>query len=96
MIEAMYNIWKANFEPINKKQMKVLMNLLIFKTDVNTKENARYLYPVLNEHPAITSWSVDFEDIDKVLRIETTGSLSENEVISIMANSGFKCEVLTH
>ncbi len=50
--------------------------------------------PVLDSHPFITRWTIDTEDIDKVLKVETKGNLSENNMINLLKSSGFDCEVL--
>ncbi len=70
------------------------MQLLLFRTDIQTRKEAKTLKPVFKRHPIITRWSIDTEDIDKVLRIEASGSLTENEVIRLMQTCGFHCEAL--
>ncbi len=57
------------------------MNLLIFRTDVKTKNKVNVVKPIFNNHPIIKNWSIDTEDIDKVLRIEVAGTLAESDVI---------------
>ncbi len=49
---------------------------------------------IFNNHPFISDWSIDTEDIDNVLRIEATRMLNENEIITQMRTNGFYCEVL--
>ena len=70
------------------------MNLLIFRTDIKTKEEVKVINNPLTNHPQIDSWSIDMEDIDKVLRIEAQADLAEHEVISLVKTYGFECEVL--
>ncbi|MDN5215530.1 hypothetical protein QQ020_25860 [Fulvivirgaceae bacterium BMA12] len=50
--------------------------------------------PVFNNNPVIIDWSIDTKDIDNVLRIESAGSLNENDVINLVRSCGFFCEVL--
>ncbi len=71
------------------------MNLLIFRTDIKTKKKVNVVKAIFNNHPIIKNWSVDTEDIDKVLRIEVAGTLVENDVINLMKRCGFYCEILT-
>jgi cell fate (sporulation/competence/biofilm development) regulator YmcA (YheA/YmcA/DUF963 family) len=70
------------------------MKLIILRTDIKTKKKVKKIKPFLNEHPIITNWSIDLEDIDNVLRIEANESLHENEVKYIVQKEGFYCENL--
>jgi len=70
------------------------MDILIFKTNIRSKSKAKTLQPIFNNHPVIADWSVDTEDVDKVLRIESTGMLPEVEVIDMVQHLGFYCEVM--
>lgn len=70
------------------------MDLLIFKTNIKTKKKVKSLRAIFNKIPAVSDWSIDLEDIDKVLRIESTGHLAEKEVINQVNFLGFQCELL--
>ncbi|MGR3301113.1 MAG: hypothetical protein ACUZ8I_01280 [Candidatus Scalindua sp.] len=70
------------------------MNLLIFKTDIKTKKEVKVDQPLFNNHPIITNWSIDTEDIDNVLRIEAQDDLSEKEIIHLIKECGFYGEML--
>ena len=70
------------------------MKLIILRTNIKNKKKVKRIKPILNKHPQIISWSVDTEDIDKVLRIESTNQLFENEVIELIEKNGFQCEDL--
>ena len=50
---------------------------------------------LFNNHPGITDWSIDTEDIDNVLRIEAAENLNEHDVISLINTRGFYCDALT-
>ena len=71
------------------------MNLLIFRTDIKTKKKVKALSRSLTDHPVITDWSIDLEDIDNVLRIEAQGDLNEKDIIHLVKTYGFYCEALT-
>ncbi|WP_412984078.1 hypothetical protein [Pontimicrobium sp. IMCC45349] len=71
------------------------MDPLIFKTNIKDSKKLKQLKPLFNTHCNIVHWSIDLEDIDKVLRIVPNNSLKETEVISLIENEGFYCEVLT-
>ena len=70
------------------------MEILIFQTDILSEEKVAVLEPVFNNHTDILSWSVDLEDIDKVLRIEANASLTEKAVIELGKAHDFTIEVL--
>ncbi|TRX60089.1 hypothetical protein FNH22_08545 [Fulvivirga sp. M361] len=70
------------------------MDVLIFKTNISSKKSVLELEPVLEEHPYVIIWSVDTEDIDNVLRVETSGNISEYDIIDLVRTNGFYCEVL--
>ncbi|PCJ89410.1 MAG: hypothetical protein COA57_02085 [Flavobacteriales bacterium] len=70
------------------------MNLLILKTDIKTKKGVKIIKPLFNNHPFITNWSIDIEDIDNVLRVETYNDLKETDLIYMLKNRGFYCETL--
>ena len=70
------------------------MKLLILRTDIKTKKKVKLMKPVFNNHPIISKWSIDTEDIDNVLRIEAEDSLHEDDVKRMVVENGFYCEDL--
>lgn len=70
------------------------MELLIFKTDISTSQRLLAVTPILENHPSISDWSIDLEDIDKVLRVSTFQNLEEDEVIQLLIDQGINCETL--
>ncbi|WP_299801217.1 hypothetical protein [uncultured Maribacter sp.] len=69
------------------------MNVLVFKTNLSSPPLIEWITPYFNSHPFIIEWSVDTEDIDNVLRV-LSSKLLEKDVIQLMQNNGFLCEVL--
>lgn len=69
-------------------------HLLILKTNILSKQMVRPLVQVLDSHEGIYDWSIDLEDIDKVLRIEAKRQLQLQEVIQLIATYGFSVEEL--
>ncbi len=65
------------------------MELLVFETNIKSKKKVKSLKPLFNTHSDILKWSVDLEDVDKVLRIEATPNLSEKEVMNLIRIHGF-------
>ncbi len=70
------------------------MQIGIFKTNIRYKKNLKALQKAFEPHPEIIKWSVDTEDIDKVLRVELTEHVSEKEVIDLVQHLGLVCELL--
>ncbi len=71
------------------------MKLLIFKTDIQTEQKVAAVQLLFNSHAEILDWTIDLEDIDKVLRIEAAENICEEEVISLVENQGFLCDYLS-
>lgn len=71
------------------------MKLLIFKTNIGTKNKLKTVKSLFNNHATIKRWTVDMEDIDNVLRIEAIEPLAERDVIDLINARGLRCEVLT-
>ena len=70
------------------------MDLLIFKTNINTKKKAFVIQTLLNNFDCITDCSIDLQDIDRVLRIESKIQLNENKIINTLNQHGLLCEPL--
>ena len=71
------------------------MKVFIFRTDIRTKRKVKSLKPLFNNHSTIANWYIDLEDKDKVLKIEALDHLQEREVIEMVREQGFSCEVLS-
>jgi len=67
--------------------------LFIFKTDIAELCPNCEVYKVLNKHADIQQWSIDTDDVDRVLRIESA-TLSPLEIISIINSFGHECQEL--
>ncbi len=68
--------------------------LYIFRTDIKSKKKVKSLKQVFNQHSDIVRWSIDLEDIDNVLRIIATPSLTEDDVMDLVRVKGFYIQVL--
>ena len=71
------------------------MELLIFQTDIKSKNKVKSIEPILNNHSDILKWTIDLEDIDNVLRIEATTNLLKEEVIDLIKDKGFYIQTLS-
>ena len=68
-------------------------HVLIFKTNIDSDNAHSEVGSLLDRHSSIIDWHLDKEDIDKILRIESTINNS-NEIISTINQAGFVCEEL--
>jgi len=77
--------------------MQALINaqtsVIIFKTNIETDQDLNKIALLLNTENRIRKWSVDREDIDHVLRIESEG-VDENKIKQKVEYAGFLCEDL--
>lgn len=68
-------------------------HVLIFKTNIETDNAHNQVGSILSTQSSVIDWHIDKEDIDKVLRIESTINNS-HEIISTIKQAGFICEEL--
>ncbi|MFT5877682.1 MAG: hypothetical protein ACI8SA_001546 [Dokdonia sp.] len=67
----------------------------VFKTNIELPNDVLYVLSDLNKRLEISAVSIDYQDVDHVLRIEHYRLLSMNEVIKCVKNLGFYCAELT-
>jgi len=78
----------------NKTLMEdIKMEVLVFKTDIIGEKNTENLGQILKEDHRIRNWNIDQNDIDNVLRIESS-EMSPADVIELVKNLGYMCEEL--
>lgn len=71
------------------------MELYIFKTNIDDQTRAATLSPIF-KHPSIKRWTIDTEDTDKVLKVETHEKMPEDFIIDELRDKGFLCEALLY
>ena len=71
----------------------IKMEVLVFKTDIIRKVDSENLGQILKEDRRITNWNIDQDDIDNVLRIESS-EMSPADVIDLVRKLGYMCEEL--
>jgi hypothetical protein len=67
------------------------MDILIFKTDITSRWHSAALQPLFKQVPGIMKYSVDVEDIDHVLRIETQ-NVKAMQIKNMLSQAGYYCE----
>ncbi|MFK8037263.1 MAG: hypothetical protein AB8B74_03150 [Crocinitomicaceae bacterium] len=69
-------------------------NLLLFKTSIASKQDLKTIRKTFSTHHSIIDWWVDIDDCDKVMRVEVANKLKNEDIISILKQSEFACEIL--
>jgi hypothetical protein len=69
------------------------MEVFVFKTNINGIHHIEKLKTYFNNRDEILRWSVDMQDIDKVLRVEAESD-NPSDIINIVQTAGFECEEL--
>ena len=70
------------------------MDILILKTNIDTEQKFNYANYILKNFPEIKCWSLDKEDIDKVLRIEVLEGDIKLDIIKLLNKVNIHCEDL--
>ena len=61
-------------------------DILIFRTSVTTEQDIKWIGTLFAKYPCIHKWSVDFEDWEKILRIECR-DISALEISEVLRNN---------
>ncbi|MEO6830988.1 MAG: hypothetical protein ABI378_02035 [Chitinophagaceae bacterium] len=69
------------------------MNIFVFKTDIESEYDIEELDELLSEQETILRWNVDREDVDKILRIESTAD-NGSSLAKAVSDAGYFCEEL--
>ena len=67
--------------------------VLVFKTNIFSQLEI-HVKSILDSFTQITAVDFDFEDCDKILRIEATEDIS-SDIENLLKSKGFYCEELT-
>lgn len=69
------------------------MNIFVYKTDIESEYDLENVDDLLSNHETILRWNVDREDIDRVLRIESTAD-NAGELMQTLVQAGYFCQEL--
>ncbi len=69
------------------------MNTYIFKTSINCNSCLSRVKPILDQEKRITSWEVDLDNPDKILKV-VAEDIKSSEIIDIVDNTGFEIELI--
>ncbi len=70
------------------------MNILVFKTNLQNKQEIRRAGSFLKQLSGIIRWNVDLHDEDNVLRVVTASLLSPRSVEQLLQQAGYHCQEL--
>ncbi len=65
----------------------------VFKTDIRNKTKANAILKTLKLSFPTSNFNLELNDCDKILRTESNDSISQ-QIIEVVNNQGFRCEVL--
>jgi hypothetical protein len=71
----------------------VFSEVLVFKTNISSDNDVGRVGHVLSSVSNIARWTLDRDDIDKVLRVECD-QLQPEAIIRFLRDAGFECEEL--
>jgi len=69
------------------------VDVLVFKTNVRHAFDIDSVKPVLEAIPSVRQWHIDMQDVDRVLRIEST-EITPEDIILVLHHAGYQCEEL--
>jgi len=80
-------------KPWDFREEKEVKTVLVFRTSIEEYTDQSPIALQLNYLVGKNNWTIDLEDIDKVLRVVCVkGSL--DQIVAVIKNHGFACEVL--
>lgn len=78
---------------MNTQPAAISIQIIVLKTKIETESELRQLSDLLTPLDSVLKWTVDREDSDKVLRIETINT-STSEIMDLLAKHEIYCEEL--
>lgn len=69
------------------------MNVYVFRTDIFSEYDLETVDELLSQEQTIVGWNVDRDDVDRVLRVESTAE-NASELQETLSKAGFLCEEL--
>ena len=70
------------------------MEILVFKTNIHQKNDIENVRNIFSKDKNILAWTIDIEDVDKVLRIEATTVNITGNVEDVLNEAGYFCREL--
>jgi hypothetical protein len=73
--------------------MEDLTHILVFKTNIDSEADKSRIGEMLAKNPLVEEWSVDNDDVDRVLRV-VSHKMDAYQVIKLINNHGYQCQEL--
>ncbi len=70
------------------------MKIFVFKTNIDSHLEMSILASIFMNLKGIVRWSVDMQDVDRVLKVVTLEDHNEIEFIRVIRSQGISCDVL--
>ncbi len=71
------------------------MDIFVFKTTLRGYTDVKVIAPFIDSDKRIGRWTVDLEDCDKVLRVESKGLVAKS-ISNILKSQGYACDELEY
>ena len=71
------------------------VQVLILKSNIRTKKDVEIVNQVFSKIDAIRRWTIDLDDWERVLKVESF-ILSSQNIAVILERFGYKCSELNH
>ncbi len=71
------------------------VNILILKSNIKTKQDVEKVNQVFSQLKCIRRWTVDLDDWERVLKVESYVLSCENIAV-ILKKNGYECSELNH
>ncbi len=81
-------------ETLTKKRNDLRM--LILRSNIRTKEDVARVARSFDQRKDISRWSVDLDDWERVLKIQTASEIGYRTVQKWLCLLGYKCAELNH
>lgn len=67
--------------------------IIVLKSNASSAFDIQKLSALFDHHPMIARWTVDLEDIDRVIRIESH-LIGIDEIVALITSTGLECSEL--
>ncbi len=64
---------------------------MMFATSIASGHDIMIVSSALNDHPQISTWSIDLDDRNRILRVETSEFIDPMTIVNVLLNYGYSC-----
>jgi len=80
-------------KPWSFREEKAALTILVFSTSIQGLKEQSLVFDQLNQLLGENNWTIDLDDVDKVLRVVSTPG-NQQKIINILNLYRFSCEVM--